>query len=174
MPNDATQDTAELDAAGFRARARTVRQASRARIAELRAARASRRKPSAAAVEEPIALDEPPVDTTPNADATAAVEPAESSIEPTAPELETESESESAEPIDAPEAHEAHDVPRALADLPGVGPGLIWLFEEAGVKSLEDLAIADAQALRARLGVLGALLDIESWTALAKEAVREE
>lgn len=187
MPNDATPQTAEPDGDGFRARARALRSASRARLAEFRAARAARRKlpapespvePSASAsdsesapnLNEAVAAFEADVpeagvaEEAPerlDAPAEAAVPDA---VEPSRPALETQS---------ADADVEGDDVPRALADLPGVGPGLIWLFEEAGVRSLGDLAAADPNVLRARLGVLGALLDLESWIALAKMAARD-
>jgi len=57
-----------------------------------------------------------------------------------------------------------------LARLPGVGPGLIWALERAGIASLAALASLDPQDLAARLGPLGRLIPAEIWIATARDA----
>jgi len=54
-----------------------------------------------------------------------------------------------------------------LSRLPGVGPGLIWLLHRADILSLADLAVADPVSLSSKLGVVGTLLDLGGWIALA-------
>lgn len=56
-----------------------------------------------------------------------------------------------------------------LSRLPGIGPGLIWLFGTAGIHTLEDLAAAEPEALRTRLGLAGQLLDLDGWIAAARD-----
>jgi hypothetical protein len=48
-----------------------------------------------------------------------------------------------------------------LADIPGVGPGLVWMLQSAGVQSLDDLARAEAHVLSERLGSISRLLDLD-------------
>lgn len=59
------------------------------------------------------------------------------------------------------------DGPDAVAALPGVGPGLVWLLRQAGVDSLRDLAASDPDALADRLGLVGRLVDVQALRALA-------
>ncbi len=56
-----------------------------------------------------------------------------------------------------------------LDALPGIGPGLVWVLEQAGIGTMAALAAADAEDLRRHLGVIGELVDIDSWIALAEE-----
>lgn len=58
--------------------------------------------------------------------------------------------------------------PSDLDEVPGIGPGLIWVLQQAGVNSLDALAHADAVELRLHLGVIGELVDIQSWIEWAK------
>jgi len=55
-----------------------------------------------------------------------------------------------------------------LVRLPGAGVGLVWMLQECGVASLADLAASDAERLRARMGLVGQILDIEDWIAIAR------
>ena len=55
-----------------------------------------------------------------------------------------------------------------LAELPGAGPGLIWLLQECGVRSLAELAAVDSADLSRKLGLVGQLLDLEHWIAYAR------
>lgn len=55
-----------------------------------------------------------------------------------------------------------------LRELPGIGPGLIWFFEQRGIKSLTDLAAADAEQLRRDIGFIGSLIDFDGWIAFAQ------
>lgn len=60
-----------------------------------------------------------------------------------------------------------------LSRLPGAGIGLIWMLRECGIHSLADLAAADADALSAELGVVGQILNVQTWIdfAASDEAV---
>jgi predicted flap endonuclease-1-like 5' DNA nuclease len=57
-----------------------------------------------------------------------------------------------------------------LDRLPGVGPGLIWAMERAGLRRLADLAPLEPPELAARLGPLGRLVPAQSWIAAARAA----
>lgn len=48
-----------------------------------------------------------------------------------------------------------------LSEIPGIGPGLVWMLREAGVSTLEDLARAEASDLARKLGTIGRLLDLD-------------
>jgi hypothetical protein len=58
-----------------------------------------------------------------------------------------------------------------LVELPGIGAGLVWLLGRCGINSLADLAAADASRLERDLGLVGQLLDLPSWIALAGQAI---
>jgi predicted flap endonuclease-1-like 5' DNA nuclease len=60
--------------------------------------------------------------------------------------------------------------PCDLARLPGVGPGLIWALERAGIASLAALAPLEPEDLALRLGPLGRLVPAEAWIAAARAA----
>ncbi len=55
-----------------------------------------------------------------------------------------------------------------LYALPGAGPGLVWMLEQVGIDSLNDLARADAVDLGVRLGLVGQILNVPSWIAFAQ------
>lgn len=55
--------------------------------------------------------------------------------------------------------------------LPGAGPGLVWLLGECGIRSMGELAAADAERLAGRMGVIGELLDLDHWIDLARRRV---
>ncbi|MEM6548582.1 MAG: hypothetical protein AAF713_12670 [Pseudomonadota bacterium] len=59
--------------------------------------------------------------------------------------------------------------PCDLLDLPGAGPGLVWILQRADIHSLADLACADPAALGEKLGLIGQLVDLRSWIAFAAE-----
>ncbi len=59
-----------------------------------------------------------------------------------------------------------------LAELPGAGPGLVWLLERAGIGCRAELAEAEPAALRAALGPVGDLLDLDGWIRAAREEAR--
>ena len=56
-----------------------------------------------------------------------------------------------------------------LYRLHGAGPGLVWMLEQCGIRSLQDLCDADAGALQDRLGLVGQILDVPAWIAFARE-----
>ena len=62
--------------------------------------------------------------------------------------------------------------PGDLDRLTGVGPGLIWALERAGIRRLADLAPLGPEDLAARLGPIGRLVPAEAWLATAREATR--
>lgn len=79
---------------------------------------------------------------------------------------------------DAPESPGAEDLNAAdpnsdLFDLPGAGAGIVWMFHQCGIRTLSDLAQADAQELSAKLGVVGHILNIQPWISYAREAEAE-
>jgi predicted flap endonuclease-1-like 5' DNA nuclease len=55
-----------------------------------------------------------------------------------------------------------------LAQIPGIGPGLIWMLREAGVATLADLARADAPDLARSLGAIARLLDLDWFISFAR------
>ena len=57
-----------------------------------------------------------------------------------------------------------------LDRLPGVGPGLVWALERAGLRRLADLAPLAPAELAARLGPLGRLVPAARWIATARTA----
>ena len=76
------------------------------------------------------------------------------------------------EPAVAVTAQEVEDLPEGdtdLGQLPGIGPGLIWMLQSAGIATLAEMAEADAAQLAAKLGLVGELLDLEHWIAAAAE-----
>lgn len=50
-----------------------------------------------------------------------------------------------------------------LAELPGIGPGLVWLLNGAGIRSMADLAEANGRTLEVKLGLVGELIDLDRW-----------
>lgn len=60
--------------------------------------------------------------------------------------------------------------PGDLDRLPGVGPGLVWALEQAGVARLADLAGCAPAPLADRLGPIGGLVDLSGWIAFARSA----
>jgi predicted flap endonuclease-1-like 5' DNA nuclease len=60
--------------------------------------------------------------------------------------------------------------PSDLGRLPGVGPGLVWALERAGLRRLADLAALEPKELAERLGPLGRLVPAQTWIAAARAA----
>lgn len=87
-----------------------------------------------------------------------------------APDMEADA------PVDAPVyAEPAMPDPEGAAELqslPGIGPGLIWMLQKAGISTLADLAEADVEALARELGAVSALLDVGYWVDCARATVR--
>jgi predicted flap endonuclease-1-like 5' DNA nuclease len=78
-------------------------------------------------------------------------------------------EADTAIPATPPQAEEpSAPIASALTTLPGTGPGLVWMLNNAGVLSLEDLACADAGDLSKKLGLIGEILDLDYWIDEAK------
>ena len=102
--------------------------------------------------------------------------PVEGPVEATPEEANHASVSEEAEQPPAAEDSEAEivpDTPHAaetdLDQLPGIGPGLISMLQSAGIASLSDMSAADPEALGAKLGLVGQLLDLDFWISEAAE-----
>lgn len=55
-----------------------------------------------------------------------------------------------------------------LHEIPGIGSGLVWMLQSAGVASLDDLARSDARTLGLRLGMISRLLDLDYFVAQAR------
>jgi hypothetical protein len=89
-----------------------------------------------------------------------------------APPVEQSDDSATAEEPAPVETTEPEPRGAPLDALPGVGPGLVWLLEKAGVRDVETLADSDAQALSERLGLVGRLVDVSALQTLARQASR--
>lgn len=55
-----------------------------------------------------------------------------------------------------------------LAMLPGAGSGLVWMLGQCGIRTLDELGRADAEGLAERMGLVGQLLDLQSWIDFAR------
>lgn len=175
----------------YRTEAMRVRNAAQERLKELRAARANRRsgaaaeeQPEKAGRKKPAAKSSASAFTEKSQSGTrkkAEKKPARSrkpkspakNTQANAPAL-TASSAASAVARSVAPAESATETAREpdlqdsdLFKLPGIGPGLVWLFSQAGVLSLADLAAADAEALTNRLGLVGELIDVGVWIEVA-------
>jgi hypothetical protein len=74
----------------------------------------------------------------------------------------------------AVEAAEAVSLRTGVDRVPGVGPGLVWMLGEAGVRTLDDLLSSDAAALSERLGLVGRLIDVARLQRLAADLRRAD
>jgi predicted flap endonuclease-1-like 5' DNA nuclease len=75
-------------------------------------------------------------------------------------------------PVSAPQSAPEPAPPAEPDDLdavPGLGPGLLWVLREAGVRNVAALRAADPEALADRLGVVGRLIDVAGLQRLASE-----
>jgi predicted flap endonuclease-1-like 5' DNA nuclease len=79
------------------------------------------------------------------------------------PEPLTDPAPEGPPPVALPVAVSERPTQEGLGRLPGAGPGMIWMLNEAGIMSLEDLARADKAGLSGKLGLLGDILDLDYW-----------
>jgi predicted flap endonuclease-1-like 5' DNA nuclease len=170
----------------YRARAGDVRRAARAKLVELRAERLARRRyaapvPPGAQDDAAAALQDveaaPAVGLRFTASSAAAQFAAQAAQAAQDHEHAQHEAPPAAEPQPAREPEPAPARPArgpvlsvsgSLQSLPGVGPGLVWLLNEQGIGSLEDLAARDPEELRSVLGLLGPFVDIDSWIALAR------
>ncbi|MEL6838805.1 MAG: hypothetical protein AAFP85_05900 [Pseudomonadota bacterium] len=59
--------------------------------------------------------------------------------------------------------------PSDLADLPGAGPGLVWMLAQCNILTLAQLAEQDADNLASQLGVIGQIIDVRQWITFAQE-----
>jgi predicted flap endonuclease-1-like 5' DNA nuclease len=64
--------------------------------------------------------------------------------------------------------------PADLSEIPGIGPGLVWMLRNAGVGSLHDLARAEADPLARRLGPIARLLDLDYFIGFARARTRTD
>lgn len=98
-----------------------------------------------------------------------AADPA-SAAHDSAPDLTATEADVANDPAAAPDAGAV--ATDALERLPGIGPGLIWFFEQRGLTDLTALAAADADQLRADIGFIGSLIDFDGWIAFARAHAR--
>ena len=140
-----------------------LRLAARNRQRALRAARLARLRPPGAATTETAA--EPVAETAGSGDDAGALEAFLRALTAGRPEPP-------AGPPVEPGTLLAFARPAAgdLDRLPGVGPGLVWALERAGLHRLADLAPLAPAELAARLGPLGRLVPAERWIAAARAA----
>jgi len=55
-----------------------------------------------------------------------------------------------------------------LNALPGAGPGLVWMLQQCGIHSMNDLAAAEAADLTPKLGLIGQILNVQTWLDYAR------
>jgi predicted flap endonuclease-1-like 5' DNA nuclease len=125
----------------------------------------------AAAAQEPLApLDDAmAVETAPDQPAAPEAEtPEADALDRQVAEAAPEPEAHADSPGPVAPAVEDAGAPATLDALPGVGPGLVWLLNRAGVHTAADLAAADPAALSDRLGLVGRLIDVRTLQALAR------
>jgi len=86
------------------------------------------------------------------------------------PDAETELSGETGDSAGPDVEHpDGPDCDTDLMSIPGAGPGLIWMFSKASVRSLDDLAKADAEDLTAALGPVGQILDVAQLIDFARQ-----
>lgn len=133
-------------------------------------------EPSDAPAPEPSetdAADAPDADSAGTGDEAAAPAPPERAV----PEASVDPEGsvvarDAPGPVDPPQPADGLatvDPDSDLFALPGAGAGMIWMFHQCGIRSLADLARADARDLSLRLGVVGHILNVEPWIAFARQ-----
>ena len=71
-------------------------------------------------------------------------------------------------PFQRPPATEGREAPCDLGRLEGVGPGLVWALQRAGIPDLAGLAALEPEDLADRLGPIGRLVPARSWIAAAR------
>lgn len=72
-----------------------------------------------------------------------------------------------AEPLPAPVSETAVDAPLSAL---GFGPSMLIRLRQLGVESTAALARADAETLRAELGEISRLVNVEAWILRARQA----
>lgn len=75
-----------------------------------------------------------------------------------------------AEPTAPAEARDGTPAILPLAAI-GFGPGMLLRLGQLGLHTTADLARADAEQLRAELGGISRLVDVEGWVAQARQMV---
>lgn len=55
-----------------------------------------------------------------------------------------------------------------LFQIPGIGTGLVWMMQSAGIQCLDDLARAKTRELEERLGMISRLLDLDYFVEFAR------
>ena len=108
---------------------------------------------------------------------TILAEPSGAASQPTAPPAMAMEEAEVTDiPTDADLPAPALDLPKDdagdLIALPGAGPGLIWMLQQCGITTMRDLAQADAADLTLKLGLVGQILNIQTWLDHARSHTR--
>lgn len=63
-----------------------------------------------------------------------------------------------------------HDTPIVcdLAQLSGIGPGLVWMLSRCGISSIRRLAQSDANTLKQGLGIVSGIVDPDALISAAK------
>jgi hypothetical protein len=59
--------------------------------------------------------------------------------------------------------------PSDLYTLPGAGEGLVWMLNKCDIQSKSDLAVADPRLLTEKLGVIGQIINVQTWIDCARE-----
>lgn len=132
--------------------------------------------PDAAQAEIPAATPEiPPHDAPPPASVFASLvnfavteRPAEAEPAVAEPAAEAPPLPEPAPVAEAPPHDPPYDPP--LAEI-GFGPGMLIRLSQLGLRTTGDLAHADAMELRAALGDISRLVDVEAWISSARRSV---
>lgn len=75
--------------------------------------------------------------------------------------------------VPVPPGEAADGTENDLFTLPGAGPGLVWMLQRTGVRSLADLAGSNPLVLRRNLGLVGELLDLDWWISVARARVTQ-
>lgn len=158
-----------------------VREATRSKLIELRQARIARREGRAlnAPSSARDALDEAPQGLQASKAADELAAQIRSSLpQDITPEPDAQSApAPSSDPVSAPTGDAAGShlasaqttlTQSDLSDLPGIGPGLIYLLQCNGVTRLADLAEREVAQLRQQLGFVGSLVNLEAWIAYAQ------
>jgi hypothetical protein len=59
--------------------------------------------------------------------------------------------------------------PSDLYTLPGAGEGLVWMLNKCDIQSKSDLAVADPKLLTEKLGVIGQIINVQTWIDCARD-----
>jgi hypothetical protein len=69
-----------------------------------------------------------------------------------------------------PQATRSGRANETISSVPTLGPGMIWRLNQLGIVTLGDLAMAEVDDLRARLGTVAKLVRVENWIVFARAA----